>query len=210
MTCGIYMIKNKKTGQMYIGQSVNIEERWRQHNKGYNIDYQYIDKAIAKYGIKMFDYIVVEELDNDINLLNKREKFWIQHYNTFKDNKHYNLVVGGSGFGSGKNHPSFKHYYRIITKGSNSANNKNYALINPNGEAIKYSIDREQLEEDIWNLENGNITEEELLKKEYRVVKHGFVKGKQRYVLISPQGKHLKHSINKENLLMLMFQLQSE
>ena len=29
MTCGIYMIKNKKTGQIYIGQSVNIEKRYR-------------------------------------------------------------------------------------------------------------------------------------------------------------------------------------
>ena len=25
MTCGIYMIKRKDTGQMYIGQSVNID-----------------------------------------------------------------------------------------------------------------------------------------------------------------------------------------
>lgn len=24
MTCGIYMIKNKETGQMYIGQSIDI------------------------------------------------------------------------------------------------------------------------------------------------------------------------------------------
>lgn len=28
MTCGIYMIQNKQTGQKYIGQSVDIESRF--------------------------------------------------------------------------------------------------------------------------------------------------------------------------------------
>ena len=31
MTCGIYEIKNKRDGTVYIGQSVNIENRWRAH-----------------------------------------------------------------------------------------------------------------------------------------------------------------------------------
>lgn len=31
MTCGIYMIQNKQTGQKYIGQSVDIESRYRGH-----------------------------------------------------------------------------------------------------------------------------------------------------------------------------------
>ena len=31
MASGIYMIKNKKTGQMYIGQSKHIKRRWVDH-----------------------------------------------------------------------------------------------------------------------------------------------------------------------------------
>ena len=31
MTCGIYEIKNKRDGTVYIGQSMNIEKRWRAH-----------------------------------------------------------------------------------------------------------------------------------------------------------------------------------
>lgn len=31
MTCGIYEIKNKQDGRVYIGQSINIESRWKAH-----------------------------------------------------------------------------------------------------------------------------------------------------------------------------------
>lgn len=31
MACGVYMIKHKNTGQMYIGQSIDIEKRFKQH-----------------------------------------------------------------------------------------------------------------------------------------------------------------------------------
>lgn len=37
MTCGIYEIKNRVTGECYIGQSVNIETRWNAH-KNINFD----------------------------------------------------------------------------------------------------------------------------------------------------------------------------
>lgn len=50
MTCGIYMITNKKTDQKYIGQSLNIEKRWGEHCSGYNCGHSYIDDAIKKYG----------------------------------------------------------------------------------------------------------------------------------------------------------------
>ena len=31
MTCGIYMIQNKINGKIYIGQAVDIEDRWKIH-----------------------------------------------------------------------------------------------------------------------------------------------------------------------------------
>ena len=51
MVCGIYMIENKNTGQKYIGQSVDINRRYREHIRGSNISHSYIDDAIQKYGI---------------------------------------------------------------------------------------------------------------------------------------------------------------
>ena len=31
MTCGIYKIENMKNNKCYIGCSINIEHRWKQH-----------------------------------------------------------------------------------------------------------------------------------------------------------------------------------
>ena len=33
MSVGIYKIENKLNGNVYIGQSVNIERRWQDHKK---------------------------------------------------------------------------------------------------------------------------------------------------------------------------------
>ena len=93
MTCGIYMIKNKKTGQMYIGQSVNIESRINKHFN-YHGSY-YIGQAIEKYGRENFETIIVEELPCENDLLNQRERYWIKYYNTYVNDNHYNLTPGG-------------------------------------------------------------------------------------------------------------------
>lgn len=92
MTCGIYMIKKKDTGQIYIGQSVNIERRWQEHiSKGK--DKSYIDRAINKYGQDNFVLMIIEEVPK--GKLNKREQYWIQYYNAYYDFNHYNLSLGG-------------------------------------------------------------------------------------------------------------------
>lgn len=95
MTCGIYIIQNKNTKQKYIGQSVNIEKRWIQHINAHDIQSSRIEKAINKYGSDNFSFSILEELINDSELLNEREKYWIQYYNTYNDKNHYNLTPGG-------------------------------------------------------------------------------------------------------------------
>ena len=76
MTSGIYMIRNKKTGQIYIGQSKNIEKRWLQHNNISDIDFD-----MRKYGIDEFSFVVLEELDTYKERL-EREKYWINYWNS--------------------------------------------------------------------------------------------------------------------------------
>lgn len=93
MTCGIYMIKNKKTGQMYIGQAFDIEKRWTRHIKSGDLRHSYIDRAINKYGCDCFNIIILEEVSKE--KLNEREEYWISKYNTFLDSIHYNLTKGG-------------------------------------------------------------------------------------------------------------------
>ena len=95
MVCGIYMIENKNTGQKYIGQSVDINRRYREHIRGINISHSYIDDAIQKYGINNFNFSIILKLPQDKELLNEMEKYYIWKYNTYLDKKHYNLTIGG-------------------------------------------------------------------------------------------------------------------
>ena len=96
MTCGIYMIMNNINKKKYIGQSRNIEYRWNQHksllnrNKHHN---KYLQNSWNKYGESVFDFIIIEECHK--NILNDRERYWIDYYNTFYDKKHYNLTLDG-------------------------------------------------------------------------------------------------------------------
>lgn len=95
MTCGIYQIFNTVNGKSYIGQSRNIEKRWRQHTGG-------LDKpsaletgsyplraAFLKYGLKTvvskagntgkFEFKIIEKCE-EAKLL-EREGYWIKTLN---------------------------------------------------------------------------------------------------------------------------------
>ena len=98
MTCGIYKIENILNGKIYIGQSIEIEKRWQKHlNANDNF---LIHKAIKKYGKENFQFSIIEECD--ASLLNNKECYWIEFYNSLIPNG-YNMVQGGSnGIGLAK------------------------------------------------------------------------------------------------------------
>lgn len=80
--CGIYKITNLQTKQCYIGQSVNIAERWKQHCKcGCDIDASATNKLyqdMIKTGIWNFSFELMEKCSRD--MLNQKELFWIKMY----------------------------------------------------------------------------------------------------------------------------------
>ncbi len=96
MSCGIYKYTNKINGHSYIGQSVDIQKRKREHksasfdpnNKDYNM---VIHQAIRKYGLENFDITILEECPRE--LLNEREVYWIKVFNTYHNG--YNATEGG-------------------------------------------------------------------------------------------------------------------
>lgn len=85
---GIYKITNKINGKSYIGQSIDIEKRWVDHKWPEKKTWHYpLYKAIKKYGIKNFDFIVLEEV-KDFNELTKKEYFYYKKYKP-----EYNVLV---------------------------------------------------------------------------------------------------------------------
>lgn len=92
--CGIYKITNLQTNQCYIGQSVNIAERWKQHIKcGLGIEASATNKlysAMQKDGVWNFSFELMEECPRE--LLNEKEKFWIEMFRS--DKLGYNTTGG--------------------------------------------------------------------------------------------------------------------
>lgn len=87
----VYKATNKKNGKIYIGQTVNtLKERNRTRKYGKSI----FDYAFRKYGEDGFDWEILEEVDN-IDLLNERESYWIEFYNSTDRKIGYNLKGGG-------------------------------------------------------------------------------------------------------------------
>ena len=91
MICGIYKIQNLINNKVYIGQSIDIKTRWYKHKCAQ--DDFYIHKALRKYGINNFSFEILEECSQEE--LNKKEKYYIQFYNSLIPNG-YNMIEGGN------------------------------------------------------------------------------------------------------------------
>ena len=91
MTCGIYSITHKETGKTYIGQSTNIEKRFKQHINQKNMKTSYIDRSINRYGASSFEFNILYECNE--SELNLEEIKFINLYGTYVDG--YNLTRGG-------------------------------------------------------------------------------------------------------------------
>lgn len=95
--CGIYKITDLTNGKFYIGQSVDIAERWRQHIKrgvgaeAGTISGSKLYSAMANNKLWNFKFEVLEEVEKD--KLNVREKFWISYCNATEYG--YNMKAGG-------------------------------------------------------------------------------------------------------------------
>ena len=95
-TIGIYCIENTINNKKYIGQSVEIENRWSKHRSELNKnkhDNDYLQKSWNKYGEKNFKFYVLECCNKE--QLDERECYYIDLYNTLNENYGYNLKTGG-------------------------------------------------------------------------------------------------------------------
>lgn len=79
---GIYKITNLENGMCYIGQAVDIAERWKQHIKrGIGADPPTQNKlypAMLAIGVENFTFEIIEQCEG--NQLNEREDYWQDFY----------------------------------------------------------------------------------------------------------------------------------
>lgn len=78
---GIYKITNISNGMCYVGQSVNIGDRFKQHiKKGIGIDTtnNKLYQAMLAEGAENFSFEVIEECTKD--KLNEREVYWQTYF----------------------------------------------------------------------------------------------------------------------------------
>lgn len=93
---GIYCILNTMNGKRYIGQTYDLDYRWRRHKfdlkHGYHSN-NHLQSAWNKYGDSSFEFIVLEKCP--LSIIDEREIYWIDYYDT----KHsgYNQADGGLG-----------------------------------------------------------------------------------------------------------------
>ena len=84
--CGIYKITDLITEQCYIGQSVNVQDRMKQHCKcGLGIQAPATNKlynTMQKDKVWNFTFELLEECPKE--KLNEKERFWIQMYQSDK------------------------------------------------------------------------------------------------------------------------------
>lgn len=137
MKSGIYQIKNLVNGKVYIGQSLNVKYRLNGHlsllkrNKHENY---HLQNSFNFYGENQFSFKVIEYCEMD--KLDEREIFWINHFESMVDQNGYNFEGGGNENKIvseetrqkkvGKNNPMYgkpktEEWYRII-KIKNRAN----------------------------------------------------------------------------------------
>lgn len=90
----IYIIRNTINSKVYIGQTkVSVETRWQEHLRHAKYGDQVINRAMRKYGIDKF-YIETLEIC-DISVIDYREMYYIDLYDSTNKSKGYNVSIGG-------------------------------------------------------------------------------------------------------------------
>lgn len=98
----IYLVTNIVNNKKYIGQTIqDVKTRLQKHC---NTKQKYAFQcAIQKYGIENFNICTLETISNPDKkelkkILNDKEQYWIEYYNTTNNNFGYNLTKGGERY----------------------------------------------------------------------------------------------------------------
>lgn len=113
---GIYEIKNKVTGKIYIGSSKQIEKRWEQHLQALEKGEHHsilLQRAWNKYGKECFEFTIKEECREEELLLKEQKHLDLK--------PEYNVGAQASGGDNLTNHP---HRENILERRSKTLADK--------------------------------------------------------------------------------------
>lgn len=185
---GIYEIRNKINNKIYIGQSINIEERWQKHGyllNNYKSDSAHLQHAWDKYGAENFEFNILEEVE-DSSLLNDKEIYWIKQKQSNIRQFGYNISGGGGniitseetkqkmskslkGKFSGEKHHMYGKQHSKETKEKISQAQKGKKLSDEHKQKIseksKLNKHTEETKQKISNSHKGKIMSEETKNK---------------------------------------------
>ena len=84
----IYLWTNTINDKHYVGQAHNFYNRMSQYKQGFFN--KYMKNAINKYGIDNFDITILEK-NVPYEKLDEREQYWLDYYESYKNDKGYNI-----------------------------------------------------------------------------------------------------------------------
>jgi group I intron endonuclease len=110
---GIYKITNIVTEKIYIGSSINIYRRFREHVLKLQINIhpnKHLQNSYFKYGIECFKFETIEYCEKE--KLIEREQFYIDLYDSCKNG--YNICpIAGSNLGIKLGKQSEEHIRKL-------------------------------------------------------------------------------------------------
>lgn len=119
---GVYFIINSVNGHLYVGSSMNLKRRFRDHkndllgNRHHN---QHLQHAFNKYGLENFCFKVIYYLEDGDNLI-EQEQRWLDSLMEEKEYIYNICSIAGSCFGI-KHSEETKKKYSESRKGENNS-----------------------------------------------------------------------------------------